>query len=111
MDFALWLFSFVGVYEEEKVFDITHHGIAGISESSIDHTREIFREQEDCTAADREEGTGKRQTTEEGIRKIRDISPCRMEDTKEKGGLQKVVKMRKRGEKGDVFYDEKLHNV
>jgi hypothetical protein len=43
MDFVLW-FSFVGPYEEEKVFDITHHGIAGISDSTIDHTREMFRE-------------------------------------------------------------------
>jgi hypothetical protein len=43
MDFVL-RFSFVGLYEKEKVFDITHHGIAGISESAIDHTREIFRE-------------------------------------------------------------------
>jgi hypothetical protein len=38
-----------------------------------------------------------------------------MQDTKGKGGLQKVVKTWKnRGmekEKGNVFYDEKLHNV
>jgi hypothetical protein len=39
MDFVL-RFSFVGPYEEEKVFDITHHGSAGISDSTIDHKRE-----------------------------------------------------------------------
>jgi hypothetical protein len=63
MDFVL-RFSFVGLYEKEKVFDITHHGIAGISESAIDHTREIFREQEDCTATNKGEGTEKKQATE-----------------------------------------------
>jgi hypothetical protein len=56
---------------------------------------------------------------EDRIRKITDISPRRLEDTKRNSGLQKVVKkeegMGKGGERererGNMLYDEKLHNV
>jgi hypothetical protein len=35
----MFRFSFVGAYEKEKVFDVTHHVIVETSEVAIDHMR------------------------------------------------------------------------
>jgi hypothetical protein len=40
----MFRFSFVGVYEKEKGFGVTHHVIADTSEVTIDHVRETAGE-------------------------------------------------------------------